>query len=113
MPRPARSNAPPDSLRILGRDFSVNMMADDDLPGRYGQMDPMRLALDIRNTMDTFDTRDTVVHEVFHAIRFAQGREGGGKVEEDYVRSLATGLIGVLQDNPAFARWLLKPFPKQ
>ena len=51
--------------------------------------------------------KDTLLHEVFHAIRYQQGREDGGKVEEDYVRSLATGLIGVLSDNPTFAKWLI------
>ncbi|QSI31481.1 hypothetical protein GNX71_18610 [Variovorax sp. RKNM96] len=67
------------------------------------------MAIAYRDCMDAFDTKDTIVHEVFHAIRHTQGRENGGAVEEDYVRSLATGLIGVIQDNPAFAKWLLTP----
>ncbi len=41
-----------------------------------------------------------------HAIRFTQGREYGGEVEEDYVRSLATGLTNVFRDNPGLLRWI-------
>lgn len=57
--------------------------------------------------MSAFDLKDTVLHEVLHAIRQSQGREYGGEVEEDYVRSLATGLTVVLRDNPEFAKWLI------
>lgn len=54
---------------------------------------------------------DTVIHELFHAILYCQGREHGGKTEETYVRALATGLTGVLQDNPKFLKWLNTRFP--
>lgn len=49
---------------------------------------------------------DTVIHELFHAILYAQGREYAGKTEETYVRALATGFAGVLKDNPKFLNWL-------
>lgn len=57
-----------------------------------------------------FNARDTLLHETFHAILAQQGRTTFGNEEEElYVRALATGLMGVLQDNPEFAEWLIEP----
>lgn len=92
----------------MGRDITVSLLPLESLPDAYGQFD-FAGHIQVRNDMDAFDTKDTVLHEVFHAIRWGQGRLYGAKVEEDYIRSLATGLIGVLQDNPEFAKWLLSP----
>jgi hypothetical protein len=62
--------------------------------------------IDIRAGQLPIDQTDTVLHEVFHAILYCQGREHGGDTEETYVRALATGLVATLKDNPEFAEWL-------
>lgn len=54
---------------------------------------------------------DTVLHEVFHALLYCQGREYAGRTEETFVRALATGFTGLLQDNPEFLQWLSVRFP--
>jgi len=79
------------------------------MPDIYGQFNLDEFAIDIRKGLSPFETRDTVLHEIFHAILFSQGREYGGEVEELFVRALATGLTGVLQDNPDLANWLFIP----
>jgi hypothetical protein len=56
---------------------------------------------------DPFGERDTALHETMHAILRQQGRSYC-KAEEVYVTALATGLLGVLRSNPAFANYLLE-----
>ena len=94
------------SIRILGRTYKIKRlrrMKD------AGNCDYQKAELRVSATQDELEQKDTLLHEIMHAIRYQQGRENGGEVEEDYVRSLATGLIAVLQDNPDFAAWLGQP----
>jgi hypothetical protein len=103
----------PKSLRIFGRDWKVRKMAkllDEEGNEAVGLSHLEQQIIDVRTKQSSLDTVDTLVHEVFHAIRHCQGRESGGEVEEDYVRTLATGLVGVLSDNPQLATWLFSHF---
>ncbi|SEJ85374.1 hypothetical protein SAMN03159494_03594 [Achromobacter sp. NFACC18-2] len=104
---PARPKPPPESLGVLGQSYTIQSLPADQLPEAYGLHWADDRRIEVRDSMSPFDLRDTTLHEVFHAIRAAQGREYGGETEEDYVRSLATGLTVVLRDNPAFAKWLI------
>jgi hypothetical protein len=96
----------PERLTVLGRRFTVTDIPEDMRGLVYGLMDPDTRRLHIADSLTGFDTVDTLIHEVMHAIRFTQGRESGGEVEEDYVRSLATGITNVFRDNPGFLRWI-------
>lgn len=104
---PARPKAPPATLGVLGQTVTFVMKPKADMPDAYGLWHEQPRSIDLRDDQSSLDLRDTALHELFHAIRTLQGREYGGKVEEDYVRSLATGLTVVLRDNPEFARWLI------
>lgn len=95
----------PARLRILGRNFKIIALPTDSPNLGEALVDEGKLA--IRDGLDKFTLQDTVLHETMHAIRHQQGHEYGDAVEEDYVRSLATGLLGVLHDNPSFAKWLI------
>lgn len=97
----------PDVLDILTQDYTLAFKTSEDMPDSYGLCHLDDRHIDIREGMSDFDVRDTVLHEVMHAIRHSQGRPYGGEVEEDYVRSLATGLIAVFHRNPQFAKWLI------
>jgi hypothetical protein len=68
--------------------------------------------IDVRQGQLPIDETDTVIHELFHAILYCQGREQGGEVEETYVRALATGLVVTLKDNPEFANWFFQSLKK-
>jgi hypothetical protein len=95
----------PKRLRINGRVFKITLLpADSDA---LGLMHGDAGEIQIKPCDDMFVTKDTVLHEAMHAVRYMQGREDGGEVEEDYVRSLATGILGILRDNPTFAKWLI------
>lgn len=53
---------------------------------------------------------DTLLHEILHAIwrETSLNETIDAEVEEKIVRTLTTGLVGVLRDNPAVVRWLAK-----
>ena len=95
----------PKRLRINGRVFNITLLPDDS--ASLGLMHGDMGEIQIRPCGDMFVTKDTLLHEAMHAVRYMQGREDGGAVEEDYIRSLATGILGVLRDNPTFAKWLI------
>lgn len=96
----------PPSLRISGCDWSLVKTALDNL---YGQCDDGTKVISIDPSLNQtpFGEADTVLHEIFHAILRQQGRAYRPS-EEVYVHALATGLCGVLRDNPALLRYLTK-----
>ena len=103
----------PRALRIGGREWRVRYRKQSSLGDAYGLTHYDKGAIDIATGMSPFDTRDTVLHEAMHAILAQQGRTTFGSDEEElYVRALATGLMGVLQDNPEFAQWLIEPLSR-
>lgn len=104
--------ATPKRLRINGNSYRVSFLPEEALPDALGQHHADSATIEVRKGLTPFIEKDTLLHEVFHAIRSAQGFEYGEAVEEGYVRSLATGLVGVLQDNPSFAKWLIESIPK-
>lgn len=98
------------SIRVLGRLYRVLLrkrMPTD------GLCDYNSATIKVAATLDSYERKDALLHEVMHAILYQQGREYGGEVEETYVRALATGLVGVLQDNPRFAMWLASPIEER
>lgn len=102
----------PSSLRINGHIFKVRTTAAVAMPMAVGLCHHDIGLIELREGQSPIEVRDTLLHEVMHAVRYSQGREYGGDVEEDYVRSLATGLMGVFQDNPVLAQWLFSPLPR-
>ena len=91
-----------DRLNILGRVWSVVWEA---LPGLCGQSDHGQGRITVSPDLDSHLTRDTLLHEVMHSILRMQGHVYT-KHEEQYVNSLATGLISVLDDNPKLRKYL-------
>lgn len=95
----------PRLLRINGQDWKVRALRRSS--DHLGETHADKGLIQIRGNQSLYSQQDTLLHEVMHAIRHAQGYEYGEEVEEGYVRSLATGLLGVLHDNPKLADWLL------
>lgn len=102
---------PPSTVKVNGRVVAIKYRAAKHMPDAAGLFHPTRHLIEISKGQDSQETRDTVLHETLHALLYTQGREYGGELEETYVRAIATGLIGVLQDNPAFSTWLIQPTP--
>lgn len=105
MPRPKTPF--PQCVRVLGRTFKASLAPIEDLEGNCGLTTFAPVAsIQVADGQDPLDTADTYIHEIMHAILHRQGRESGGKVEEMYVRALATGLVTVFQENPAILSYL-------
>ena len=84
------------AVRPISRELGLRLREDGDFDGESihvtkGQRGPA--------------LADTVMHELLHDIfkTFALKDEDD---EERIVSALATGLVGVLRDNPNFATWL-------
>ncbi len=73
-----------------------------------GSCENTDLTIYIESGHAEIEEADTVLHEVLHAICYTMKIDLEPDVEEKVVATLATGLIGVLQDNPEFAKWLIK-----
>lgn len=99
----------PATVRVNGRDFKIKLKAASSMPEAYGHFIPEKTRIELRKGQSEIELKDTLLHEVAHAILHTQGREYAGDVEEMFVRALASGIVGVLQDNPWLATWLASP----
>lgn len=98
----------PESVRILGRTYSITYFTHNVLNQSYlGMCDHHTHTIHAADNQPAVEEADTLLHEVFHAIRQSMRVTIDPDTEELLVTALATGLIGVLQDNPAFAAWLI------
>ena len=99
----------PASVRVLGRNYRVTSELD---ATRSGYCDLATGLINVSPGQDEFSLRDTLLHECLHAILYQQGTIHAYKLEESFVRPLATGLIALFQDNPALVKTLFSPVPK-
>jgi hypothetical protein len=99
---PATEQVPP-SISFMGRVLPVEIANLTELDGQWvGQ----ELKIELRPGLKPVEQRDTVVHELFHAID--QFLVLG--MSERQVRLLATALVGIFQDNPEFAAYVTENF---
>ena len=96
----------PKEILVNGRTMQVNLRPPHKLVGAAGCFYAQYGLIEISKGQSEDEMKDTLLHEVFHALLHTQGREYGGEVEETYVRALATGFVGLLKGDPAFISWL-------
>jgi len=85
-------------LNLLGERYSVAR-------GRikeFGIVDYDRGRIILRPKQSTDQARDTLLHEVIHAIDHTNSLE----LNEHQVRTMATGLRAVFTANTKFAKWV-------
>ena len=102
--RPAR-------VRVLGKpigfkyvpagDALLRDSPDDHSPG-VGRADADRQLVAIEDGMPLEQEQDAVLHEILHVIEDFMSI----RVSEKAVRSLATGLLAVVKDNPGLLEYL-------
>lgn len=67
----------------------------------FGRTDPMSATITLNGTQQVDQYRDTLLHEVLHAIISAYGVPmGGPDSEEAILKTLTPALLDVLCDNP-------------
>jgi hypothetical protein len=106
----------PRRVRIGGEEFAIRFRKFTDADKAVGLCIYKESRLEIATGQTPFNERDTVLHEIMHGILVKQGHTGkcfANSTEERYVNPLASGVIGVLQDNPELARWLIEPLSKE
>jgi hypothetical protein len=99
----------PRRIRVLGKRYDIKYLPTEQLPDVYGLCHKGDQRIEVRDGLPDGEEVDTVLHEVLHAILHGMGVQLPEATEEKFVLATASGLVGVLQDNPQFARWLIKP----
>lgn len=94
----------PSRINVLGAAYTVQFKK---LKAMFGRCTFLRKKIDISPDLCLRAEQQTTIHELLHAIRHEQGREYMNEVEEDFVNSLANGLLEVLQQNPRLVAYLL------
>ena len=93
----------PAAVKVIGKTYGIAYVEGEPLEdGDLGELDPDKQRITVRHGQPLEQEQDTVLHEVFHAI----DHELDSRMSEKQVRMLATGLLGVLKDNPRFVSYL-------
>lgn len=94
----------PGDVRILGKVYEVHV-----IPGfeNCGECIDMKQQIKLQADMPLTLEQDTLLHEVIHALDFGMKLH----MKERQVSALASGLIGVFRDNPAFVQYLSQQPP--
>ena len=94
----------PTRIKILGKVYDVDYVPEGTkgLEGDdCGICDSEKLYIAVKDGQPLQNEQDTLLHECLHAITHQMDVEKYlGKYEEKIVRTLATGLLAVIKDNP-------------
>jgi hypothetical protein len=94
----------PERIKIIGKwhrlEFLPSITEGEDTFA--GRIDHDRQTIKIEDGQTLESEQDTILHEVMHGIERAMDLE----IPETVIHRMATGLIAVLKDNPAFIRYL-------
>lgn len=93
----------PMSIKVGPYDYQVEYV--DSFPdGRWGETEHHTLTIRLAIDQAAGQERDTVLHELLHAV-WSSMDIGKPKSEEKVVHRLSTGLLAVLRDNPDLVRY--------
>jgi hypothetical protein len=99
----------PTAVRVFGRNYTITYVPAPSY-GKVplGNCENDKLNINITDGQHPIEERDTVLHEVIHAIFYTIQIPLKDEGEEGVVRPLATALLGVFQDKPEFAKYITK-----
>ena len=95
----------PSHVRVFGRNFYITYSSLLE-----GGMTDLGLThvneglVNIRNEQHPLEEKDTLLHEFMHVIDYVMGLE----LSEKQITVMAHGLVGLFQDNPEFAEYLIQ-----
>lgn len=94
----------PDSIKVLHRRFKLTekSMMEFSVDRRLGSTNLVKGEIEFLDTGDT-DVVETIIHEALHAVWAMFDLPNDPKqddLEEHVVRTLATGLVTIMTDNP-------------
>lgn len=88
-------------LRIAGKRHRI--LWDQDLEGDCGECKQVGNVISVGRNMGPDEERESVLHEVVHAVEWQQGLT----LKEEQVRQLSVGLFETLRANPKLVSYLL------
>lgn len=97
----------PKKIRAFGRTLHVVYkpgLLDEEENPLCGQWKLDELTIEADPTQHSINLQDTLLHELVHAISDLTDLE----LTERQVLVLSTSLLGILLDNPKFARFILR-----
>jgi hypothetical protein len=93
------------SVDILGKTYNIKFLKDTKFEeDEFGEVDFDKMEISINVEKGTDHQRDTVVHEILHAIDYDMKLN----LSEKQVRSLACAVYQVLKSNIKLRRWLFR-----
>jgi hypothetical protein len=92
----------PAKLKILGKPFLIQWLTEGLDPDLVGECDSDGQVIRVRDGQPPEQERDTLLHEITHAVDEAMGTN----LKEAQVRKIATGLLAVFLDNPRLMSYL-------
>ena len=99
--------APPSDVEILGKTWRLELVESNLETGKLGEMRQGACRMKIISGQDPQQERDTVLHEIIHAV-FS---EIGYSPQEEVIQSLTSVLYGVLLKNPQLVDYLMLKTP--
>lgn len=97
----------PDRLRVGPHVWRVRRRALDADGELYGRTEEQRLLITIAPGRAPSQERDTLLHELLHALWSHCALDQDDDEQERIVRSLAPWLLAALRDNPQLVAFLL------
>ena len=88
----------PKTIKVVGKIYQI-------VYGEFqnrGLCEAVKQKISIDHDLPPDEERDTILHEVFHAIEDAMGID----MADRNIRCLATGMYAVFRDNPDFFRYI-------
>lgn len=92
----------PGQLLLCGQPFALESAELGENEAGRSHVSEQRLL--IAYNLAPLQERDTVLHEIVHAVSEMTGHE----LEEGEVAALGNSLLAVLRDNPALVSWLME-----
>lgn len=96
--------ANPPVVRVLGKDYQIEWGATDLGEGVMGDHSQSELKIRVRGGMPHDEERETLLHELIHAV----DEQLGIRMTEKRVRMLSVGVYALLRDNPKLRAYLSK-----
>lgn len=96
----------PDAVRVMGRNYLI-IFEDDSLLGteNLGLCNNSQCIIIVKDGQHPIEEADTLLHEIFHAVWYCMSISMGAVDEEVVVRRMASGMMGVMMDNPKLLKY--------
>lgn len=103
----------PNEIKILGEKWmissvdSIEAIPNEDGSEFLGETRCKANIIKIRNDLSPYRERQTLLHEILHAMLYVLGRYEIWDSEDD-IQAMATGLLNLLRDNKELVEFLMK-----